>query len=118
MHEAAQSNDPYAVKHAITLLSLPPQESLRDTAAALAAAKKLDGMDVDYDPQVSEVIAAAYAANGDFAQATKQQQRALDTAEDLYWNPSAMQERLSAYKNAVAWTGDLLALPAATRSAA
>jgi uncharacterized protein len=114
LRDAAQAKDAYSVKHAIALLTVPPHEALRDPATALTAAKNLDDMDVDYDPQVDEVIAAAYAANGDFARATKHQERALDTAEDLHWNDSAMRERLAAYKSSQSWSGDLLALPPAT----
>jgi TPR repeat protein len=114
IHSAAQAEDVYSVKHATVLLAIPPREGLGDPAAALTAAKRLDGMDAEYDPQVSEAIAAAYAANGDFKAAAKHQERAIDAAEEYYWNDSAMRARLAAYKSSQAWTGDLLALPPVT----
>ena len=111
---AAQTSDAYSVKHAVALLAVPVREGMGDAKAALVAARKLDGMDAEYDPQVSEVIAAAYAANGDFAKAAQRQARAIETAKDLYWNTSAMQTRLASYKESKTWSGDLLALPPAT----
>jgi TonB family protein len=111
VHATAGANDAYSVKHATALLIAPP---LADAALALTAAKKLADMDADYDPQVSEVIAAAHAANQDFRQAIRHQERALGTAEDLHWNVSVMRERLAAYQSSQTWSGDLFALPPAT----
>jgi TonB family protein len=112
IRQATEATDPYSLKHAVALLSVPPYPALADAPAALVAAKKLDGMNADYDPQVLEVLAAAYAANGDFDRAVKRQKTAIEDAKELYWNTGAMQARLAAYEGKRTWSGDLLALPA------
>jgi uncharacterized protein len=101
----------HALKHAAALLSGVSHPQLRDAVLALRAAQKLDEMDADYDPQVSEAIAAAHAATGDFKRAARFQQRAIKAATELKWNTQRMQERLAVYTNGKAWTGDLFAVP-------
>jgi TonB family protein len=108
----------YALKHAAALLSGARFPELRDAALALQAAQKLDKLDADADPQVSEAIAAAHAANGDFKRAARFQQRALKTAAELKWNTQRMQERLTDYTNNKTWAGDLFAVPPAEQAAA
>jgi hypothetical protein len=56
-----------------------------------------------------EVVAAAYAANGDFHNASAQQQLAVQKARSLGWNTHTLTERLDAYRHDRAWHGDLLA---------
>jgi len=101
----------YALKHAAALLSGAINPQLADAALALKAAQKLDKLDADADPQVSEAIAVAHAANADFKRAARFQQRALKTATELQWNTQRMQERLAAYNNGKVWSGDLFAVP-------
>ncbi len=101
----------YALKHATELLSGVSHPQLRDAVLALRAAQQLGKLDADYDPQVSEAIAAAHAANGDFKRAARFQQRAVKAATELQWNTHSMQERLADYTNSKAWTGDLFAVP-------
>jgi hypothetical protein len=101
----------HALKHAAALLSGVSHPQLRDPVLALRAAQKLDKLDADYDPQASEAIAAAHAANGDFKRAARFQQRAVKAATELKWNTQRMQERLANYTNGQAWTGDLFAIP-------
>ena len=101
----------YALKHAVALFTGVRYPQLQDAPLALQAAQKLDELDAQADPQVSEAIAAAYAVNGDFKRAAKFQQRALKTANELQWNTQPMQERLTAYSNNNAWRGDLFAVP-------
>lgn len=105
--------NPHALKHATVLLSGVSAPQLQDKARALQAAAKLDKLQAELDPQVSEAIAAAHAANGDFQQAVKYQQRALRTAADLEWNTQLMRQRLAEYRASKAWSGDLFAVPAA-----
>ena len=59
-----------------------------------------------------EAVAAAQAANGDFARAEAQQQTALTKAKALGWNTRLIEERLDAYRNKKAWYGDIFAMPA------
>jgi len=65
-----------------------------------------------------EVIAAAFAASGDFRGAVAQQQTAIRRARALGWDVRAMDDRLAAYRASRSWSGDLLArAPAATHAA-
>jgi hypothetical protein len=74
-------------------------------------------MDADADPQVSEAIAAAHAAKGDFKRAARFQQRAVKAATELKWNTQRMRERLADYTNNKAWIGDLFAVPPSQEAA-
>jgi len=74
-------------------------------------AMKLAAGDIQSDPQMFEAVGAAYAANGDFRQASAQQQIAIRKAQSLAWNTRVMAERLSAYRGGMPWRGDLLAPP-------
>jgi hypothetical protein len=65
--------------------------------------------DVDDDPTAFEIRAAAYAMRGDFAQAQKDQRKALRMAQDLGWETASQQARLDAYAASKPWTGDLFA---------
>ena len=53
--------------------------------------------------------AAAHAANGDFRNASAQQQLAVDRARALGWSTRRLTEQLDAYRHDRAWHGDLLA---------
>jgi uncharacterized protein len=104
--------NPHALKHATALLSGVIAPQLQDKARALQAAQKLDRLEFELDPQVSEAIAAAHAVNGDFEQAAKFQQRALRTAQGLKWNTQLVEQRLAEYKTGKVWRGELFVVPA------
>jgi len=101
----------YVRKHVVALLAASPLDSLRDPGTALTVAMKLADGEIQSDPQMFEAVGAAYAANGDFRQASAQQQLAIRKARSLAWNTRVMAERLSAYRDARPWRGDLLARP-------
>ena len=109
LQQAARSNAYYVRKHVIALLAGSSQEAVRDPPAALALARQLASGDIRTDPQMYEVVAAAYAANGDFHNASAQQQLAVDKAKALGWNTRMLAEQLDAYRHDRAWHGDLLA---------
>jgi TPR repeat protein len=109
LEQAARANAYYVRKHVIALLAGSPQEAVRDPPAALALARQLASGDIRSDPQMYEVAAAAYAANGDFHNASAQQQLAVDKAKALGWNTRMLAEQLDAYRHDRAWHGDLLA---------
>jgi len=109
LQQAARSNAYYVRKHVIALLAGSSQEAVRDPPAALALARQLASGDIRTDPQMYEVVAAAYAANGDFHNATAQQRLAVDKAKALGWNARTLTEQLDAYRHDRAWHGDLLA---------
>jgi TPR repeat protein len=111
LERAATADSFYVRKHVVALLAASPLDAVRDPGAALAVAMKLAAGDIQSDPQMFEVIGAAYAAKGDFRQASAQQQMAIRKAQSLAWNTREMAARLSAYRDGRPWRGDLLALP-------
>ena len=112
---AAESTEPYAVKHALALLAASPIDAVRNPALALKRAEFLRQEETVSDPVSHEVIAAANAASGQFDLAVVSQKRALEKAQRLRWDTALISERLARYQNNQTWTGDLFALP--TRSA-
>jgi uncharacterized protein len=108
---AATSDSFYVRKHVVALLAASPLDAVRDPGTALTVAIKLAGGEIQSDPQMFEAIGAAYAASGDFRQASEQQRIAISKARDLAWNTRVMAQRLSAYRDGRPWRGDLLALP-------
>jgi hypothetical protein len=109
---AAATDSYYARKHAAALLAASPVQAVHDGALALKLAQRLLAGEIQTDPQMFEVVAAAYAANQDFREANAQQRVAVDKAHRLGWNTAAMEQRLSAYRADRLWTGDLFASPA------
>jgi TPR repeat protein len=106
--QAARADSYYVRKHVVALLASSPLDEVRDPPKALELARQLDAAEIRADPQMYEAVAAAYAANGSFRDATAQQQLATDKARTLGWNTRTMSERLDAYRHGKAWRGDLL----------
>jgi len=113
LERAATSDTFYVRKHVVALLAASPLDSVRDPGMALSVAMKLAAGEIQSDPQMFEAVGAAYAANGDFRQASAQQQTAIRKARSLAWNTRLMTQRLAAYRDGRPWRGDLFALPAA-----
>jgi TPR repeat protein len=109
LEQAARANAYYVRKHVVALLASSTLDAVRDPPTALALAKQLAAGEIRTDPQMYEVVAAAYAANGDFHNASAQQQLAVQKAHGLGWNTRTLTERLDAYRHDRAWHGDLLA---------
>jgi TPR repeat protein len=110
LERAAAAADSYYVrKHVAALLAAAPFAALRDPATAQQLAGRLATGEVQSDPQMFEVLAAADAAGGDFAGAAAQQQIAIRKAHELGWNTRAMEQRLAAYRDGRAWQGELFA---------
>ena len=107
--EAARANNYYVRKHVVALLASSAPDAVRDPPAALELAKQLAVGAIRSDPQMYEVVAAAYAANGDFHNASAQQRLAVDKAKALGWNTRTLAEQLDAYRHDRPWHGDLLA---------
>ena len=106
---AAAADSYYARKHATALLAASPVGGVRDPGAAMTAANQLRAGDIQSDPQMFDVIAAAYAANGSFDAAVEQEEIAIRKAKALGWNTRLMKERLAAYRASHPWQGDLFA---------
>jgi TonB family protein len=111
LETAAESTEPYAVKHALAVLAASPIDEVRNPALAVKRAEFLRNEESVSDPASHEVIAAANAATGKFAAAVTSEKRALEKAKRLHWDTSLMSERLARYQNGQTWTGDLFALP-------
>lgn len=111
LEAVARSGSTFAARHAVAVLATTPFEAVRDPAIALATAKKLDAGDYADDPQTWEALAAAYAANGRFAEAVHEEQRAIKLADWYRWNTTAMRQRLESYRAKHAWTGDIFIVP-------
>ncbi|HWZ62202.1 MAG TPA: energy transducer TonB [Steroidobacteraceae bacterium] len=109
LERAAATDDYYVRKHVAALLAASPLAAVRDPATARQVAGRLASGDIQSDPQMFEVLAAAAAAGGDFDGAVSQQETAVHKARDLRWNTRAMEQRLSAYRDHRAWQGGLLA---------
>jgi hypothetical protein len=107
--QAARGDSYYVRKHVVALLATSPLDAVRDAPAALELARRLAAFDITTDPQMYEAVAAAFAANGDFRNATAQQQLAVQKAYALGWNTHVMSEQLDAYRHDRAWRGELLA---------
>ena len=111
LERAATSDSFYVRKHVVALLAASPLDAVRDPGTALSVATKLAAGEIQSDPQMFEAVGAAYAANGDFRQASAQQQIAIRKARSLAWNTRVMTQRLAAYRDGRPWRGDLFALP-------
>ena len=111
LERAATSDSFYVRKHVVALLAASPLDAVRDPGTALSVATKLAAGEIQSDPQMFEAVGAAYAANGDFRQASAQQQIAIRKARSLAWNTRGMTQRLAAYRDGRPWRGDLFALP-------
>jgi TonB family protein len=74
-----------------------PDAARRDPARALALVDEVKDA-FDYDPLISEIRAAAFAAQGDFKKAQRAQSRAAGIAAGLNWNTGAHLDRLRAYE--------------------
>lgn len=90
------------------LLATGPDPALRDPARAL---KLIDQAKDDFgmNPIWFEIRAAAYAAQGDFEKAKKEQGTAVRTAKRLGWNTAPQEARLADYAASKPWSGDLFA---------
>jgi len=109
LESAAASDNYYVRKHVAALLAASPVASLRNPAAAKQVAARLEQGDIQSDPQMFEVLAAAAAAAGDIDAAVDHQETAIHKARALGWDTRAMEQRLAAYKGGRPWQGDLLA---------
>lgn len=96
---ALQPNDVQANNDAAWLLSTSPLNGVRDGKAAIAFATKACALTSWKDARLLDTLAAAYAENGNFAEALKWQQYALKMAgpEDQA-DLQAMRERLALYQ--------------------
>lgn len=89
------------------LLATSPDATRRDPARA-AILIDLDKADFAADPTAYEILAAAAAQQGNFADARSLQERAIRAAAKYQWNLVPLKDRLAKYLARTAWTGNLL----------
>ena len=102
LHGAANARDPSVRLWAAGLLATAPIAEIRDPALALKTALELQNP--ESDPDVTEALAAAQAANGQFADAVRSETLALKQAKRRHWNDAQLQLRLAAYQSGKPWT--------------
>ena len=77
---AASPNDPRLANSLAWFLATMPDEKLRDGPQALETARRAAELTKHQDPTVLRTLAAAYAETGDFDQAIRTAQRAIELA--------------------------------------
>jgi tetratricopeptide (TPR) repeat protein len=106
--ERASSRSLDARFYLSALLASNPDATLRNPQRALDLVKQgLESYDVN--PIAFEIRAAAHANLGNFAEAQKNQTKAVGMAKNLGWDTVPQKARLAGYKANQAWTGDLFA---------
>jgi hypothetical protein len=101
LHGAANATDSFTQVWATGLLATAPIAEIRDPAFALQVA--LTFASPEEDPDFTEVLAAAYAANGRFDDAVRSETLALDQARKRHWNDAQLRRRLTAYQSGKPW---------------
>lgn len=97
---AAHAEDDFARLWAAGILATSPVAQVRDPALALQTAQELEDKN---DPDVLELLAAAQAANGNYAAAVATQDTAIDRAHHYHWNVAHMKARLARYQQGLPW---------------
>lgn len=107
LEDAAKAGHRDGTLYLAALLAASPDIQRRDPARALTLVDT-SKWDFDSDPTALEVMAAANAQSGKFAEAVSLQTRAIRGAERFKWDTSSLKERLAIYQAGKAWTGNLL----------
>lgn len=110
LEQVATSNDAFMRLWAAGILATSPVAAIRDPALALSVASALNHqLSAIYsrDPDYAELLAAAQAANGQYAEAMQSEHQAIERASALHWNVTALQSRLDSYAANKAWRGYL-----------
>jgi tetratricopeptide (TPR) repeat protein len=86
------------------LMATAPDPQMRDGTKAVESATRACQMTNWNDPEMLETLAAAYAESGDFADAIKWQQKAVDlTSPTLLVTLNQRQARLALYQSRRPW---------------
>jgi TPR repeat protein len=109
LEQAAAARNRDGRYYLAALLATSADEKRRDPERAVALIGEIM-RDVDSDPAAFEIRAAAKAGQGNFAEAVKDQRKALQMAQKLGWNVQPQQLRLESYLRQRPWTGNLFAL--------
>jgi TPR repeat protein len=108
LERAAAHHDSHGTLYLAAVLAATPVTELRNPQRALQLIHGVDA--VSEDPTPFEIRAAAQAASGKFADAVRDQRKAIALATSLGWNLAPLKERLARYESRQAWYGNLLTL--------
>jgi tetratricopeptide (TPR) repeat protein len=90
---------PSAQKNLAWVLATSPDASLRDGPAAIALAKRATQLSGGKDPLALRALAAAFAENGQYADAVAAAQEALQMSRSDPGLAATVQEQLKYYQN-------------------
>jgi uncharacterized protein len=107
LEDAAKASHRDGTLYLAALLAASPDASRRDPARALTLVGE-KRWDFESDPTAIEVMAAANAQDGKFADAVALEKRAIRAAQRFKWDVAPLQQRLATYEAGTAWTGNLL----------
>jgi len=108
--QLTRASDPFWRLWSAGILATSPVAAIRDPALALRVATALypkPGGPYGQDPDYAEALAAAKAANGQYAAAVAEETEAIDWAKQYGWKTTMLQQRLASYQSHHAWTGYL-----------
>jgi TPR repeat protein len=108
LEDAYEAGETSAALPLAALYAAAPEESMRNADGVAALVKRAIRVR-GHSPYTAEIEAAAAAARGDFDQAVRHQNRAIDLARERNWNPTPLADRLASYERRERWFGDLLA---------
>ncbi len=108
LERAASHGNDYAKMYLSALLATAPPDDVRNARRSL---ELLGGVFKKFkdDPTTYEIRAAAQANLGNFADAVKDQTKAVAMATKYQWNPARQNERLAKFQANQPWFGNLLA---------
>ncbi len=106
---AIEPDTPAALGPLIGILAAHPRRDLRDPPEALRLAERLAGRFSFGEPRSLDLLGAAYAATGDFANAIRAAERAADLSDRAGApdHAAAVRERLALYRARRPWVGSL-----------
>jgi tetratricopeptide (TPR) repeat protein len=107
LERAAAQNNHDGELYLSALLAATADPRVRDPQRALELLQKAF-QDINDDPTPFEIRAAAQAAEGQFADAVKSEQKAISRAHALRWDVSPLEARLTVYRSGKPWYGELL----------
>jgi len=106
-----------ANKYLAALLVAHPVKEAEDTKSALKlAGDATTSWHGTKDPDAWQVLAAAQAKAGQFAEAITAQQKAIDLARGYGWTLTSLDRRLEAYRASRAILEDIVVIPMMARS--
>jgi len=107
LRRASDLGDMRARKYLAAVFAAAPDPDVCDPARAIGLAESISTTIFD-EATIAEILAAASANAGNFAEAANYEQSAITAARRLRWATDEMQLRLKAYKSEQPWFGELI----------